>query len=149
MSVTVTLERNLSVKDAKFKMLKIAFSHPLVMKSPRPVILLTEFDSYYNLMTFEVHFWLQMTSFTRCEVVKSEILETITEAIPTAVETKAPSEKSDSDDQGNEQGAERPSSTISHASSEQAPDDPVLLRALKRIGRAAIERELKRLPGAH
>ena len=82
--VTVILDRSVPVVPAKWQMLEVAFSHPLVMKSPRPVVLLKEFDTYWS--TFEVHFWLQHTSFMKCAIVQSEILEVISGLFPVETE---------------------------------------------------------------
>jgi potassium-dependent mechanosensitive channel len=75
MSVEATVERSVNIKQAKWDMMKVAFSHPMVIKSPRPFVVLKEVDTYW--LVFEVHFWLQHTSFVRSALVQSEILEVI------------------------------------------------------------------------
>jgi potassium-dependent mechanosensitive channel len=75
MWVAATVERNVKIEQAKWDMLEIAFSHPMVVKSPRPFVLLKEVDTYW--LVFEVHFWLQHSSFVRSALVQSEILEVI------------------------------------------------------------------------
>jgi small-conductance mechanosensitive channel len=75
MWVAATVERNVKIDEAKWQMLEIAFSHPMVVKSPRPFVLLKEVDTYW--LVFEVHFWLQHSSFVRSALVQSEILEVI------------------------------------------------------------------------
>jgi len=84
--VAIGVERDVEVQKAKLDMLRVAFSHPLVIKSPRPFVLLKEVDTYW--MTFEVHFSLEHGSFMRCATVQSEILEQISDMFkPPTTET--------------------------------------------------------------
>ena len=46
MTVTIDVDRPLPVAPTKRKMLELAFSHPLVIKTSPPVVLLTEVDTY-------------------------------------------------------------------------------------------------------
>ena len=120
MFVTVTLDRIVPVQPAKWKMLEAAFSHPLVVKSPHPIVLLKEFDTYWS--TFEVHFSLQYTNFRQCILVQSQILERISECFPQA-------ESGDS-------AQASPSDAAPNSSSTNA-DPP-------KLSSAAVIRELKR-----
>jgi small-conductance mechanosensitive channel len=90
--VAVTVDGSVQVQQAKRQMLHIAFFHPLVLKSPRPVVLLKEYDSFYGCMTFEIHFSLQQDNGMKCAMVQSDILEAISELF------KAKKEDSDAAD---------------------------------------------------
>lgn len=79
-SVTVTLDRAVPVPPAMLKMHEAVFLHPMVIKSPRPVVLLKEFDPYWS--TFEVCFWLEYASYMKCAMVQSQVLEAISELFP-------------------------------------------------------------------
>jgi len=46
-----------------------------VLKSPRPVVLLKEVDTYW--LVFEIHFWMQHSSFMKYAMVQSQVLEAI------------------------------------------------------------------------
>lgn len=76
-SVTMTVERSVGIQQAKRRMLKVVRSHPLVLKTPGPVVLVKEIDNYYGTTTFEINFALQLKSFMECAAVQSRILERI------------------------------------------------------------------------
>ncbi|HEY1784167.1 MAG TPA: mechanosensitive ion channel domain-containing protein [Pirellulales bacterium] len=80
MTVTIDVDRPLPVAPTKRKMLKLAFSHPLVIKTSPPIVLLTEVDTY--ALRFEIHFWVEHQNFMKCAIVQSEVLEMITAAFP-------------------------------------------------------------------
>lgn len=52
-----------------------AASHPKVLPSPEPLVLLREFST--TAVVFELHFWLRMNRVMECRIVESEIRETI------------------------------------------------------------------------
>ncbi len=67
--VTISVERDVDVQKSKWRMLEIAFGHPLVMKSPRPAALMTEVDTYW--ITFEIHFWVEYSNYMQIALVQS------------------------------------------------------------------------------
>ena len=77
--VAVSVDRKVPLQEASREMLKAAFRHPFVLKSPAPVVLLREVDSYW--LTFEVHFCVEHFSFMRCAIVQSEILGMIADIV--------------------------------------------------------------------
>ena len=83
-SVTMTVERTVPIRQAKRRMLNVVRSHPLVLKTPRPVVLVKEIDNYYGTTTFEVYFALHLKSFMECAAVQSKILERIGSLFPPA-----------------------------------------------------------------
>jgi hypothetical protein len=98
--VAVSVDRKVPLQTAKREMLKAAFLHPLVLKSPQPVVLLREVDSYW--MTFEVHFSMEHYSFMKCSIVQSQILEQIADIVKpmeaaVAAESEAKSEGAQSE----------------------------------------------------
>jgi potassium-dependent mechanosensitive channel len=131
MFVTVTLDRVVSVQPAKAKMLEVVFSHPLVLKSPRPVILLKEFDTYWS--TFDVHFWLEYANFMKCAVVQSQILEGISELFPQAESTDSSSPSS-------------PEATLSDDSAPAAmSENGAASPKMNMMTKAVIAKQLKRV----
>ena len=74
-SVVITLDRETKIAEAKENMLKVVFSHPVVVKSLQPLVLVKEIDNYW--LTFEIRFWLQYQNFQQCAVVQSHIMEQI------------------------------------------------------------------------
>jgi potassium efflux system protein len=151
LTVTVALERTADVEKTKRDMLRIAFLHPLVVKSPQPVVLVTDFDSYYNQLTWEVHFWVQLTSFIKCAMVKSDILEHIAGQVPSAEPAQAEASAA-------QPSSETPEGETTFAAAENGDSDapptvrclaadPALMSELKKMGRAAIAREMKRVHG--
>jgi len=151
LTVTVALERMPDVEKTKRDMLRIAFAHPLVVKSPQPVVLVTDFDSYYNQLTWEVHFWVQLTSFIKCAMVKSDVLERIAEQFPSAEAAQAEAAAKDppSESPTGEAVASPDENGTNDAPSavRSLTADPALMSELKKMGRAAIARELKRVRG--
>jgi potassium-dependent mechanosensitive channel len=131
MFVTVTLDRVVPVQPAKSKMLEVVFSHPLVMKSPRPVVLLKEFDTYWS--TFEVHFWLEYANFMKCAVVQSQILEGISEFFPQV--------------ESNDSSSSSPSETVSSdgPSAAAEPENGAALPNVNMMSKAVIAKQLRRI----
>ena len=150
LTVTVALERTPDVEQTKRDMQRIAFSHPLIVKSPQPVVLVTDFDSYYNQLTWEVHFWVQLTSFIKCAMVKSDILERIAEQFPSAeaAQAEAAAQNSAAEPEGDAHDSPAENGgTDGNAAARSLTADPALMAELKKMGRAAIARELKRVRG--
>ena len=52
-SVTMTVERTVPIRQAKRRMLNVARSHPLVLKTPRPVVLVKEVDNFHYGITLQ------------------------------------------------------------------------------------------------
>ena len=115
--ITINVDRTRPVFATKRRMMEIAFSHPLVIKSPSPVVLLTEVDTY--ALRFQVHFWMEHRSFMRCMVVQSEILERITAEFPPLDES--PAEQASADAAANEPEA---TEADLQATAQAAPDQP-------------------------
>ncbi len=74
-SVVITLDRETKIAEAKERMLQAVFSHPVVVKSMQPLVLVKEIDNYW--LTFEIRFWLQYQNFQQCAIVQSHIMEVI------------------------------------------------------------------------
>jgi potassium-dependent mechanosensitive channel len=132
--VPVVTERDIDVQKAKWDMMHIAFSHPLVMKSPRPLVLLTEIETYW--LTFEVHFWLEHGSFIRCALAQSEIMEQISDLF------KPPPESEQS------AGADAPAVDAPAGDATRPADSsakPVSLGDVQKMSRAAMAKQAKRL----
>jgi small-conductance mechanosensitive channel len=124
--VPVVTERDIDMQKAKWDMMHIAFSHPLVMKSPRPLVLLKEVETYW--LTFEVHFWLEHGSFIRCALVQSEILEQISDLF------KPPKEPT----------AEAEGAPVGDADADEAADS-ISMQDVQKMSRAAVTKQAKRL----
>jgi potassium efflux system protein len=122
--VPVVTERNIDVQKAKWDMMHVAFSHPLVMKSPRPLVLLKEVETYW--LTFEVHFWLEHGSFIRCALAQSEILEQISDLFKPPPEAAPETEKAPADDG-------------------DANADSISMQDVQKMSRAAITKQARRL----
>jgi small-conductance mechanosensitive channel len=85
-TVTMTVQRSVPIAEAKRKMLRVARSHPLVLKSPAPVVFVKEIDNYYETTLFEVYFALHLKSFIECARVQSQILQRLGELFPPTTE---------------------------------------------------------------
>ena len=136
--VTATLERDVPIEEAKRKMLEVVFRHPLVLKSPRPVVLLKEVETYW--LTFEIHFWLEHGNFIKCAIVDSEILEVIGDMYrPTKEHADGPGGNVTAESEGQEDGAAPPATatTLPVGSSQ-------ILGDMKKMSRAVLSKELKR-----
>ncbi len=145
--VIIDVDRTRPVLETKRRMQELAFFHPLVIKSPSPVVLLTEVDSY--ALRFEVHIWMEHRSFLKCGVIQSEILESITAEFPPLDEASASPAVSGTKPQ--EEGAAKthedavdspPETSLEPASN--AEDGARMLLRIGKLGRAAVQRELKR-----
>jgi potassium-dependent mechanosensitive channel len=128
-SVTMTVERSVPIKQAKKKMLKVVRSHPLVLKTPRPMVLIKEIDNYYGTTAFEVYFALHLKSFMECAAVQSQILERIGTLFPPttsdAQTSKEPSNRPDDD--------ELDAGSISAATVSNVTKDQMLIKELRKI----------------
>jgi small-conductance mechanosensitive channel len=138
--VTATLERDVPIDEAKRKMLEVVFRHPLVLKSPRPIVLLKEVETYW--LTFEIHFWLEHGSFIKCAMVESDILEIIGDIYRPPkedVEGKEDNVAAKSEDRvGDAAAATAASAATGPAGSSQVLGD------MKKMSRAVLAKELKR-----
>jgi small-conductance mechanosensitive channel len=131
LSVAATLDRDLDIERAKWEMLEIAFSNPMIIKSPRPVVFLKEVDTYW--LVFEVHFWVQYSSFIKSSLVQSEILEAIGARFPPQ------EEKDDKDDQDKPAGGPTPP---------EASSSTAALASIQKMGKAAVAKEVRRMKGS-
>ncbi len=169
--ITIDVDRTRPVAATKRRMQELAFFHPLVIKAPPPMVLLTEVDSY--ALRFEIHVWMEHHSFLKCASIQSEVLESITAEFPPLDEDSgAPESASNAPAEGGPE-AERNGSAQGDAAagheSEQtgsAANGPAadpdagaapaplptpdiesnrqLINRLGKLGRAAMKRELKR-----
>ena len=128
--VTIGVERDVDVRKAKWEMVEIAFSHPLVLKSPRPTVLMTEVDTYW--ITFQIHFWLQFSDYMHTAVVQSQILEQISDLF------KPPQEH------GENAGDEPEPAKTDTEKTEPAPAADALAD-LQKMGTAMVVKQLKRM----
>jgi small-conductance mechanosensitive channel len=170
MTVTIDVDRPLPVAPTKRKMLELTFSHPLVIKTSRPVVLLTEVDTY--ALRFQIHFWVEHQNFMKCMVVQSEVLEMITDAFPpldsempaAAGEPSAADDAEDNvgDDPDAEGGAEKTSPVSADANAGRAGQnggktfqspamrngsneiDREVSANIRKMTRAAIKKEIRR-----
>jgi potassium-dependent mechanosensitive channel len=137
--VSIEIDRSEDVQAAKQKMLEVVFLHPMVIKSPRPVVLLKEADTYW--LTFEVHFSLEHGGFMKCAIVQSQVLEQISALFMPKDEDKAPDRKSEVEQPGADGEA---SAAAPDAISEQA----AVFAEFKKLSNEAITKGLKRTRGA-
>lgn len=131
--VTATIEWKMKAEDARWQILSAVFAHPLVIKSPRPVALLTEFDPYYGTLAFDIYFSVQLTSFMQLSIVESEVLESISSIFPSA-DAKAAIEGTDKKEDDGEK-----------SDTPAAPVNGINGQDLKKLAGAAMMRQLKRL----
>jgi hypothetical protein len=138
--VQITTERDVDVQKSKWKLLEVAFGNPLVVKSPRPVVILKEIDTYW--LVFEIHFWLQYNNFIKCAMVQSEIMEGVSDFFKPPPEKGGSVEPEKSEDPPNESGEGSPAS-------EAAPPVPstVVAGDIQRITRAAAVKQMRKLGG--
>lgn len=160
-SVTVCLDRTVAVTPAMLQMHEVVFLHPMVIKSPRPVVLLKEFDPYWS--TFEICFWLEYASYMKCAMVQSQVLETISNLFPekeasgnSSQEAAATAEAADSVAKDADAAApaeastgEQPAKVVDVDGSAPAPADSGFkngmdLAELNRKTAAAVARQVKR-----
>ena len=132
--VTISVERDVDVQKSKWRMLEIAFSHPLVMKSPRPAALMTEVDTYW--ITFEIHFWVEYSNYMQIALVQSQILEQISDLFkpPPAASAESTSDPASAE----------PADGPIEADSANLPD----AQAVPGQGIALVARQMKRLGGS-
>ena len=171
--ITIDVDRTRPVAATKRRMLELAFLHPLVIKSPPPLVLLTEVDGY--ALRFEIHIWMEHHSFLKCAVVQSDVLETITAEFPpldedapaadhsAAAENATAAEPTATADAGSTRLADDPADPVPVAAANLGSENgaaPVLeeagarrsegdvdkqmLKRLAKLGRAAVKRELRR-----
>lgn len=153
-TVTVCLDRAVAVTPAMLQMHEAVFLHPMVLKSPRPVVLLKEFDPYWS--TFEVCFWLEYASYMKCATVQSQVLEAISALFPgeesTGSSGSAAGEESASEEPAAEPATAEP--TASEAGSADAANSAaravntavggLTLSEVNRKSAAAAVRQVKR-----
>ncbi len=155
--VTIDVDRNRSVAASKLRMLQLVFSHPMVIKSPQPVVLLTEVDCY--ALRFQVNFWLEHRSLVRCSQVRSEILEMITAEFPCLDGDSPPAPASEPATRDSAASLDHQLDRDSH----DVPDDmndheptpkihvpsilpnAALTKSIRQMSRAVLKKELKQL----
>jgi small-conductance mechanosensitive channel len=166
MTVTIDVDRNLPVAETKRKMLELTFSHPMVIKTNRPVVLLTEVDGY--ALRFQVHFWIEHRSFMKSAIVQSEVLEMITAEFPSAdgeppialaqpatdevadVETEPAEQTKGASESGSSGSADRsPSPGVQKGQSAAATGRPAgvdrgIATDIRKMSRAAVKKEIRR-----
>ncbi len=120
--VTIGVDRDVDVQKAKWQMLEIAFAHPLILKSPRPAVLMTEVDTYW--ITFQVHFWLQYTNYMQIAMIQSQVLEKVSDLF-----RPVPAQTASGDDV-----PEKP---------DTLPEDAIA--DMRKMGAAAVINQMKRM----
>jgi potassium-dependent mechanosensitive channel len=137
-SVMIGVDRDVDVQKAKWRMLEIAFAHPLVIKSPRPAVLMTDVDTYW--ITFEIRFWLEYSNYMQIAIVQSQILEQISDLFKPAPE-KAAAENVPDESAPAEQPPEKTAQKVRPAADQMAAD-------LQKVGSAVIAKQMKKLSGS-
>ena len=87
-TIGVTLSPVLSVDEVRRRLFDAAVSHPKVLSSPAPLVLLISFSE--TSLQFELHFWVNLRSVIESRIVESDIREVIQESLRhTGVATSA------------------------------------------------------------
>jgi len=100
-------------------------------------VLVKEVDNYW--LIFEIHFWVQYTSYLECAAVQSEILEVIGDLYRPLADDEKPHEAVDP------KGAQFEGSQSETSPAAGLADDGTTMAAMQKMGRAMISKRLKRL----
>jgi hypothetical protein len=147
-SVTIDIDRSRSVAASKLRMLQLVFSHPTVIKSPQPIVLLTEVDCY--ALRFQIHFWLEHGNMIRCAQVRSEILEMITAEFPCLDGESSASEETPADALADENLATSNGQPASDDLQPKLPapaprPDAAMLKSIRQMSRAVLKKEIRQM----
>jgi len=139
-SVAVTLERSVKIEPAKHDIMKFVFSHPQVIKSMRPLVLVKEVDNYW--LIFEIHFWIQYTNYLECAAIQSDILSAIGDHYRPPADDEKPAETA-SDTASGDGTADADAAPANVLPTDQA----AALATIQKMGSSVVAKQLKKLGG--
>jgi potassium efflux system protein len=70
-AIGITLSPTLHADEVRDILYEAALSHPMVLRTPEPVVLFKEFST--SAISFELHFWIKLESIMARSVAESEV----------------------------------------------------------------------------
>jgi small-conductance mechanosensitive channel len=70
-AIGISLSPTLQVDEVRHILYEAAASHPMILRSPEPVVLLKEFST--TSMSFELHFWIKLKTIMARNIAESDI----------------------------------------------------------------------------